>query len=59
MFNISNDPDGSKLILGLFCFPEIYIKRSKKVKNRSKMVFFHVFLPVSNYVSKISSPKET
>ena len=31
----------------------------KKVKNRSKMVFFHVFLPVSDYVSKISSPKAT
>ena len=42
MFNISNEPDRSRLILILLCFPKTY---NKKVKTRSKMAFFHVFCP--------------
>ena len=53
MFNISNDLDGSKLILGLLCFPEKYIKKVKNFKKQVKMAFFHVFLPVSDYGSGV------
>ena len=38
--------------------PKIYIKRSKRSKKGHKLHFF-MFLPVSDYVSKISSPKVT
>ena len=44
MFNISNDPDGSKLILGLLCFPEIYIKKVKKGQKQVKNGIFSCFL---------------
>ena len=53
MFNISNDPSGCKLILGLLCFPEKYIKKVKNFKKQVKMAFFHVFLPVSDYGSGV------
>ena len=41
-----------------FCCSKTYIKKVKKVKNRSQMASF-MFLPVSDYFSEISSPKAT
>ena len=44
MFNISNYPDGSKLILGLLCFPEMDIKRGQKGQKQVKNGIFSCFL---------------